>query len=73
MFKHWKELAEPDCPLTFTGEQVRAVRELLGLSKAEMATRLSVTRQCITNWERDGVDTVRACALRFAAIYPDCL
>ncbi len=74
MFKRWEELASPDCPVTFTGQQVRSIREdVLKLSKAEMATRLSVTRQCISNWERDGVDIVRTCALRFAAIYPDCL
>ena len=73
MFKRWEDLASPDCPVTFTGQQVKSVRDMLGLSKSEMAARLSVTRQCITNWERDGVDVVRASALRFAAIYSDCL
>lgn len=74
MFKRWEDLASPDCPVTFTGQQVKSIREdVLGLTKAAMATRLSVTRQCIANWERDGVDVVRASALRFAAIYQDCL
>jgi transcriptional regulator with XRE-family HTH domain len=37
--------------LTFNPDQIRALREGLGLSQAEMADRINVTKQAVSSWE----------------------
>jgi transcriptional regulator with XRE-family HTH domain len=36
---------------TFRRQQIRALREGLGLSQAEFAARLGVTKQAVSRWE----------------------
>ncbi len=38
-------------PFTLTGAMVKAQRERLGISKAELARQLGYTRQAIWKWE----------------------
>jgi DNA-binding transcriptional regulator YiaG len=39
-------------PLPLTGNEVRFLRRHLGLSQQDLAGQLSVTRQCVINWEK---------------------
>lgn len=39
-------------PFTLTGATVKAQREKLGISQAELARQLGYTRQNISKWER---------------------
>ena len=40
-----------------TGKQIRHLRTQLGMTQEELAGELNVTRQALSNWERD-VNTV---------------
>ena len=37
-----------------TGKQIRHLRTQLGMTQDELAGELNVTRQALSNWERDG-------------------
>lgn len=40
------------------GERVRERREAAGLTQAELAERIYVSRQTVNNWETEGTKTV---------------
>ena len=50
------------------GQKIRYRRKELKLSQEELAERLSVTRQMITNYERDCVDIKMSVFLEIAAV-----
>ncbi len=71
-FKTWEDLARSDCPLEFSGQQVRDIREhLTDWTQADLAKRFGVTRQAVAAWERRGLNRTQSMALRFAVIYDD--
>lgn len=37
------------------GENIRSIRESRGLSQEELAIKLNVVRQTVSNWETEGV------------------
>ena len=39
----------------FLNENIRILRESLGLSQMDLAKKLNVSKQCISNWENDNV------------------
>lgn len=39
----------------FLNENIRLLRESLGLSQVDLAKKLNVSKQCISNWENDNV------------------
>ena len=39
----------------FLNENIRDLRTLRGLNQVEFATKLGVTKQCVSNWENDNV------------------
>lgn len=73
IFKNWEDLVHPDCPEQFSGAQVKAIRTMQGWTIPQMASLLGVTRQTVHNWEHDGMDVLRSCALKFAVVYVDLL
>ena len=40
-----------------TGKQIRHLRTQLGMTQEELAGKLNVTRQALSNWERDVNET----------------
>jgi transcriptional regulator with XRE-family HTH domain len=50
-----------------TGSEIRARREILGITQAELGRRIGVTQPAISNWEADRVKPRPAEAARLAA------
>lgn len=49
-----------------TGKQIRHLRTQLGMTQEELAGELNVTRQALSNWERDvEVKRLRVFAMMF--------
>ena len=40
-----------------SGQKIRQIRKVLGMSTAQLAEKAQVTRQAVESWERDGVGT----------------
>lgn len=39
----------------FLNENIRVLRESFGLSQVDLAKKMNVSKQCISNWENDNV------------------
>lgn len=39
----------------FLNENIRKLRESFGLSQVDLAKKLNVSKQCVSNWENDNV------------------
>ncbi len=39
----------------FLNDNIKTLRSQMGLSQVELATKLSVSKQCVSNWENDNV------------------
>ena len=37
------------------GERIRLLRTSRGMNQSELANRLGVTKQCVSNWENDNI------------------
>lgn len=47
-------------------QQIRALRQSKGLSQVQLAKRLGVTKQCVSNWENDNIQPSAEMVVRLA-------
>ena len=53
-----------------TGKQIRHLRTQSGMTQEELAGKLNVTRQALSNWERDVNEPDLNCRFSFFHMFP---
>ena len=53
----------------FLSENIRCLRMQCGLSQVELAKKLNVSKQCVSNWENDNVLPSITMLLQLAAFF----
>lgn len=50
-------------------QQIRALRQARGISQVELAKRLGVTKQSVSNWENDNIQPSVEMVVKLAGIF----
>ena len=50
-------------------QQIRALRQAKGISQVELAKRLGVTKQSVSNWENDNIQPSVEMVVKLAGIF----
>lgn len=50
-------------------QQIRALRQARGISQVELAKRLGVTKQSVSNWENDNIQPSVEMVIKLAGVF----
>ena len=50
-------------------QQIRALRQVRGISQVELAQRLGVTKQSVSNWENDNIQPSVEMLVKLAGVF----
>lgn len=51
------------------GENIRKLRNTIGLTQVELAYRLGVTKQCVSNWENGNISPSVEMTLKISEVF----